>query len=71
MYKYESKYKLGDIVYLVTDEYQKAWQILQVIFTPTGRMYYMSCGINTYQAYEIEITNEKAPISYRGFFVFH
>ena len=59
MYKYESKYKLGDVVFLVTESDQNAWQIIQIIITPSGNMYYLSCGTSVYQAYEIEITNEK------------
>lgn len=59
MHIHESKYNLGDMVYLVTESDQNAWQVIQVTITPSGNMYYLSCGTSTYQAYEIEVSGEK------------
>lgn len=55
----DNKYELGEIVYLVTDTEQAARIITGIIIRPTGIIYYLSCGKEEGNHYEIEMSRER------------
>jgi len=55
----KTKYDIGDIVYLKTDINQKERMITMVSVTPGSHVYTLSCGDDSSDHYEIEITDTK------------
>lgn len=55
----KTKYDIGDIVYLKTDISQKERMITMVGITPGSHVYTLSCGDDSSDHYEIEITDTK------------
>lgn len=55
----KTKYDIGDIVYLKTDISQKERMITMVGVTPGSQVYTLSCGDDSSDHYEIEITDTK------------
>lgn len=59
MYKLESAYNFGDVVYLRTDLEQREYLITGVHFRPNSVSYSISnCGVE-FTVYPFEITNER------------
>lgn len=55
-----NKYELGDKVYLITDEEQKQWIVIEMVFALDGGMYYrLKSGTMSYEAYEKEMSETK------------
>lgn len=54
---YESKYEIGQFVYLRTDKDQQERLVTGIIFRPNGVQYDLSPGASWY--YELEISEEK------------
>lgn len=63
---FNSKYKLGEIVFLITDADQLSRIITSVSFTMDGGiMYCLACGTNETKHYEEEIaTTQNIKIKY-------
>lgn len=59
----QTKYNIGDTVYLKTDSDQYKRIITGIWITPTGYSYQISKGIETSQHYEMELSAEKDVIS--------
>jgi hypothetical protein len=55
----KTKYDIGDIVYLKTDISQKERMITMIGITPGNNVYTLSCGDDSSDHYEIEITDTK------------
>lgn len=56
----ETKFDIGQTVYLKTDEDQKARIVVRIIVTaPGGIIYGLACGIAETQHYDMEISEEK------------
>jgi hypothetical protein len=55
----ETNYNIGQIVFLATDNDQKARIITGIIIRPSGHIYYLSCGDVENSHYEIEFALEK------------
>jgi hypothetical protein len=56
----DNKYKLGDTVYLKTDEDQKPRIVVQITLAGNGSLFYMvACGEVQTTAYEMEMSTEK------------
>lgn len=54
------KYKLGQIVYLITDEAQSPRMVTAIKFTIDGGILYtLTCGIQDSSHYEAEISKDK------------
>jgi hypothetical protein len=53
------KYKIGQIVYLKTDERQLERIVTQIRITEHGHLYQLCEGVNESVHYEIEISEEK------------
>lgn len=56
---YKSKYGLGELVYLVTDEEQKRRMITGVKFNLNGIVYTLQHGTNESYHYEPEISRDE------------
>lgn len=65
--KFESKYGIGDVVSLVTDEENRSRIISGVSFRPNGYVYYLSCGSSETVHYDIEIKKPEAKKTVNGF----
>lgn len=57
--KINTNYDIGQIVFLATDENQKARIITGIIVRPSGIIYYLTCGSEETTHYEIEFELEK------------
>ena len=57
--KINTTYDIGDLVYLVTDISQKERMVTAITVTVGGHIYVLSCGDDTTEHYEIEITPHK------------
>jgi uncharacterized protein YebE (UPF0316 family) len=57
--KIETKYNLGDIVFLITDKDQYERIITGIIIRPFGVTYYLSCGTEETNHYEMEFNTSK------------
>lgn len=55
----KTKYDIGQIVFLATDENQRARIVTGIIIRPSGIIYYLTCGSEESTHYEIEFTLEK------------
>lgn len=55
---FQSKYGIGDLVYLKTDPDQFQYIITEVFFSPGQAMYYISRGADGAKVYEIELSGE-------------
>jgi len=55
----DTKYKIGDIVFLITDTEQLSRIVTGVLIRPAGIIYYLSCGVTETNHYEIEIVYDK------------
>jgi hypothetical protein len=55
----QSKYDLGQIVYLKTDKEQCARMVISISFRPTGVIYELNYGSVSSWHYEIEVSDEK------------
>lgn len=53
-----AKFELGDMVYLVTDRDQYQRIVTGIIFRPNCISYELSCGDETREHYDIEMSNE-------------
>lgn len=58
MAKYETQYKIGDIVYLKTDEEQSARMVTEIRIRENSFIYELSCGTTSTDHCSIEITSE-------------
>lgn len=56
---YKSKYKIGDVVFLITDVDQCQRIITGVLFRPNGVVYYVGFGSTETVHYEMEIAPNK------------
>lgn len=54
----ESKYDIGDFVYIITDEEQKRRQITGINFRSTGVVYEVFFGIQRSEHYDFEISDQ-------------
>jgi hypothetical protein len=57
--KFESKYGIGDVVYLITDESQTERLITSVEFRPGHHVYNMVAGTQYSAHYEMELSDTK------------
>jgi len=57
--KIESKFDIGQIVFLATDSEQRARIVTGIIIRPSGIIYYLTCGSEETTHYDIEFTLEK------------
>lgn len=55
----ETKYDIGDIVYLKTDINQKERMVTTIGITPGNHVYTLSCGDDSSEHYEIELSDTK------------
>jgi len=55
----ESKYKLGEIVFLITDVEQKPRMVTGIIFRPSGVLYELACGDAETAHFEMELATDK------------
>jgi hypothetical protein len=55
----ESKYNIGQIIFLKTDPEQKERMLTQISITSEGMRYCLSCGTSDSWHYEIEILAER------------
>lgn len=55
----ESKYDIGELVYLKTDKDQNKRMVLEVLFSTNGVQYRLACGNCSSWHYEMECTIEK------------
>ncbi|WP_026463502.1 hypothetical protein [Adhaeribacter aquaticus] len=53
---FRSRYGLGDIVYLITDELQLPRMVTGLKFYPGGYYYQLNCGTVNTEHYEIEVS---------------
>lgn len=58
----KNKFNHSQIVYLIHDPEQHERMITQIIITPNGLMYMLSCGDEQSEHYEIEIGEDKKVI---------
>lgn len=56
--KFETRYDLGQLVYLITDPDQKERMVTEVRVTPNGMEYGLSLGDGSCFAYELEISTK-------------
>lgn len=54
----ESKYDIGDFLFVVTDKDQDVRQVTGIVFKPTGVVYELSFGVSTSEHYEFELSKE-------------
>ncbi len=54
----ESKYEIGETVYLITDKEQAARLVTGFIVRKTALIYELSCGANSSTHYDFEISLE-------------
>ena len=57
--KINTRYDIGDIVYLKTDINQKERMVTAITITIGSHVYSLSCGVDSSEHYEIEITDTK------------
>jgi hypothetical protein len=58
--EFESEFRLGDLVYLLTDDEQKPRMVTAVKFTIGGAtVYCLACGTNETEHYPQEISKNK------------
>ena len=57
--EYESKYGLGQLVYLITDDEQKERMVTGVKFNLNGHVYTLQKGTEESYHYEQEISKDK------------
>lgn len=55
----DTKYDIGDIVYLTTDTEQRKRLVTGLFFTLKGMTYELSCGTATSNHYEFEISEKE------------
>lgn len=55
----DTKYELGEIVYLKTDPDQQGRMITQISLRPGHIFYELSCGSNSSWHFEVEFTTER------------
>lgn len=55
----KTKYEIGQVVFLITDEDQKKRMITSIRISCNGIMYNLSCGTEDTVHYEIEIAEVK------------
>lgn len=60
--KINNKFNTGQMVYLIHDNDQHQRMITQIIVTPNGHTYILSCGGDESEHYEIEISEDKTVI---------
>lgn len=62
--KIETKFNVGDAVFLVHEPEQVAWMIVGITIAggAMGIIYTLVCGLEMYQAHEVELTYEKDPL---------
>jgi hypothetical protein len=60
--KINTKYNIGDIVYLVINPEVDKLMITSIVITPVGIYYVASKGTEVYDVYEIELSLEKTVI---------
>ena len=62
MATFKTKYDIGDLVYLSTDELQEKWIIKSIRIFPGGLVHYLlATGATEYWAFEIEMSLEENP----------
>jgi hypothetical protein len=59
-------YDIGEIVYLVTDEDQRARMITRLVISNTGTIYYLACGAAESPHYDFELQKEKNRLASAG-----
>lgn len=59
MSNYGTKFGLGQIVYLRTEEEQKEYMVIGIKIRPTGVVYELASGYINYEAFEMEISSVK------------
>ena len=57
--KINTRYDIGDIVYLKTDTNQKERMVTAIIITVGSHAYSLSCGDDSSEHYDIEISDTK------------
>jgi hypothetical protein len=58
--KIETKYNIGDVVFLMTDTEQLQRIVTGVLFRPNNSIiYYLTCGATETTHYELEMVSEK------------
>ena len=55
----QTKFSIGDIIYLLTDPEQKTRMVTGILIRPTGTSYDVSCANGTSWHYDIEMSEEK------------
>lgn len=54
------EYAIGDIVYIITDEDQNAWQVYALLILPGNLVSYkLTSGTKEHACYEMELSREK------------
>lgn len=56
----EPKYKIGEVVFLITDIEQSSRMITGILFRPNSIIYYLSSGATETEHYEMEIATQKS-----------
>ncbi len=57
--KIEEKYKIGEIVYLITDKDQDERLVTGITVRPRELLYQVSCGTSETECYDFELSKEK------------
>ena len=54
------EYAIGDIVYIITEEEQNAWQVYALLILPGNLVSYkLTSGTREHSSYEMELSREK------------
>lgn len=56
----KTNYKLGEIVFLITDSDQVSRMVTGILIRPIGVLYYLTSGTIETLHYEIEIASDKS-----------
>lgn len=54
----QSKYDIGELLYILTDKEQELRQVTSIIFSGEGIVYELSCGTSVSKHYEFELSKE-------------
>jgi len=54
-----NKFNFGEVVYLTTDPEQYRRIVTQIIVTPSGLLYSLSCGMAISEHFDFEISRDK------------
>lgn len=58
--KIDTKFNIGEIVFLITDEDQKARMVVSLKIYDKGILYCLACGTEETYHYEMEIASQKS-----------